>query len=136
MYQIRSILFTFLSSYMYCFFQVDLFWFNLISIHAIWAAPNPHLRNKVKSINTFAQYYMYDYIISWLGGGKSIISILRTEWSLFVKPYVSFTKVCFVRQVLEKNNFKVGFCIFVICFLYLLGKDRGSSFDETWIPFI
>ena len=49
-----------------------------------------HLRNAFKSINTFAQ--SHDYIIRLSWREKSIFPILITEWSLFVIPWVPFTK--------------------------------------------
>ena len=53
--------------------------------------------------------------------GNMVISFLITEWSLFVNPWVSFTKGCFVPNFveigsvdLEKKIFKFRQCIFTI----------------------
>ena len=68
----------------------------------------------------------------WFGEGKTIISFLISEWSLFVKPWVSFTKGCFVTSlveigpvVLEKKMFKFRQCIFAICVIISPLKRAG-----------
>ena len=78
----------------------------------------------------------------WFGEEKTIISFLISEWSLFVKPWVSFTKGCFVTSlveigpvVLEKKMFKFRQCIFAIALLSPLRKGHGPSSEQTWIPF-
>ena len=76
----------------------------------------------------------------WFGEGKTIISFLISEWSLFVKPWVSFTMGCFVTSLGEigplvlKKMFKFRQCIFAIA-LSLLRKGHGPSSEQTWIPF-
>ena len=52
-----------------------------------------HLRNQFKSVNTFAQGYVYIITLIWRGKKRS------TEWSLFVKPWVPKDALC---QVLLK----------------------------------
>ena len=52
-----------------------------------------HLRNQFKSINMFQQ--SYGYIITLIRSGRTIISFLRIECSMFIKPWVPFNQVKF-----------------------------------------
>ena len=60
----------------------------------------------------------------------------------FEQTWIPFIQGCFVPSlveigsvVLEKKIFKFCQCIFAISQLSPLGKGRGPSFEQTWIPF-
>ena len=59
-----------------------------------------HLRNQFKSMNTLEQNFE-TYQNHWLGEQKTMISFLRIEWSLFVKPWAPFTQRCFLPCLVE-----------------------------------
>ena len=102
-------------------------------IRGQWA----HLRNQFKSKNTFAKSYDYIITLNWRGKTRSL--------SLFVKPWVSFIKWCFVPSfvdigsvVLEKI-FKFRQWIFAISLLSPLGKGLGPLFVKNlnnWRKFL
>ena len=66
---------------------------------------------------------------------------MRIYW-FFIWTWIPFTQGCFVPSlveigpvVLEKKIFKFCQCIFTISSLSPLGKGRGPSFEQIWIPF-
>ena len=68
---------------------------------------------------------------------KPIISFLVTEWSLFVKSRVPFTKECFLLSlveigpvVLEKNIFKISSVWCIFCYFVII-----SPWKREW-PFL
>ena len=72
---------------------------------------------------------------------KSIIFFM-IKWSLFVKHWVPFTKLCFVPSlveidpmVLQEKIFRFRHCIFALLLLSPLGKGRGSTIEKIWIHF-
>ena len=87
-----------------------------------------HQRNLFKSINTFE--LSYDYIITL----KPIISYLTIEWSLFVKPCLSFMYGCFVSSLGEIGPVvlkKFHQCIFPLSLLSSIGKGHDPSFAQV-----
>ena len=59
----------------------------------------------------------------------------------FEQTWIPFTQGCFVPTlveigpvVLEKKTFKYFQHIFTFSLLSSLGKGRGTSFEQTWIP--
>ena len=91
-----------------------------------------HLRNQLKSINTFEK--SYDYIITLIRRGKnSFISFLRIEWSLFVKPWVSSPKdaSCQVWLKLAPWFLRGRFLNFVNAFALFRNLEKGWSFIWT-----
>ena len=82
---------------------------------------------------------------SWFGGilrEKHIISFFIIKWFLIVKPRVPFTPVCFVPSlveigpmVLKKKIFKMVNVFLLFPYYLPLGKGRGPSFEQSWIPF-
>ena len=71
-------------------------------------------------------------LLSLLGNGRGLS---------FQETWIPITKGYFVHSLVEigpvvlKKKFKVRQCIFAISSLSPLGKGRGPSFEQTWIPF-
>ena len=90
-----------------------------------------HLRNQFKSIHTFQQ--RYGYII--FGAEKTIISFLRIECSIFVKPWVLFNKWHFVPSLVKIGTVLLEKKIIQISLKYLCYFLFISSLKRVW-PFI
>ena len=60
-----------------------------------------HLRNQFKSINTFEKSYDHNLTLIRSEGKKTLSTLLRIEWSLFVKNLSFFTQGCFMPSLVE-----------------------------------
>ena len=108
----------------------------------IWTNLNPHhirmlcaislveigpLILKKKFVNVFSLFPYYFPL------EKGVTLHLKKTW-------IPITQGCFVPSLVKigpdvfKKIFNVHQCIFAISLLSPLGKGRGSSFEQTWIP--
>ena len=94
----------------------------------------PRLRNQFKSINTSEKSYDY------LREENTHYLLLKIEWSLFVKPWVSFTWGCFVPSSLKwssgsgDEDFEI-LSIYIWDFIFISPlKGLGPSFEQIESP--
>ena len=94
----------------------------------------PRLRNQFKSINTSEKSYDY------LREENTHYLLLKIEWSLFVKPWVSFTWGCFVPSSLKwssgsgDEDFEILSIYFWDFILISPLKGLGPSFEQIKSP--
>ena len=77
--------------------------------------------------------YFCNFVITspWKGRGPSF----EQTWIFFTKGYFMPSFLEIVPLVLKKMIFQLCQCILAILKLSPLGKERGPSFEQTWIPF-
>ena len=86
-----------------------------------------------KKILKFSQCIFAISFLSLLEKGHGPSS--EQTWIPFAKEYFVPNFVEIGQVVLEKKNSKFRQCFFTISWLSPLGKERGPSFDQSWIPF-
>ena len=102
-----------------------------------------HLRKQLKSINT----WLYHTVNQEKKRRKTHFLLFEKQMVLHLNklespsPKDAMCKGCFKlaqwfwrRGFLEKT-FKFTWCIFALSWLSPLGKKRGPSFEQNWIPF-
>ena len=74
------------------------------------------------------------YRLCRLGEEKTIFSFLRIVWSLFVKPWVSFTWGCFVPSLVEIGSLSIEKKIFKFCQCIFISPWKHLNKLESFLP--